>query len=379
MKPDFGRKLYCVMGLPFDAVDLPGAVGKMRTAVRERTRCLVSTPNVNFVVAAQNDAAFRDSVLHSDLSLADGMPLVWVARLMGVPLKERVAGSAVFESLQRIGGPSMNVFFFGGADGVAERACERLNAQGGGLRCVGFESPGFGAVEAMSSDDLCRRINASAADFVVVALGARKGQAWIEHNRAQLDAPLISHLGAVLNFVAGTVRRAPSWMQRVGLEWLWRIREEPALWRRHAGDAVALVRLVLVCAIPYALHARWRAPTATMCSEAQVSLENSGSHCLLRLRGAWVERNLDRLRPLLLEAAQCEHSVAMDLSEVSHVDSAFIGLMSLLWTHKTSNGQPLQVGRIQPAVRRTFRQCCAQYMLMPGAGDEKADVRTVWP
>ena len=111
--------------------------------------------------------------------------------------------------------------------------------------CVGFESPGYGDVESMSSPETIQRINAARADFVVVSLGAQKGQAWIVRNRERLSAPVVSHLGAVVNFVAGEVLRAPRWMQRGGMEWAWRILQEPALARRYAKDGFVLFGLVV--------------------------------------------------------------------------------------------------------------------------------------
>src|SRR5262249_32434527 len=146
-------------------------------------------------------------------------------------------------------------------EGAARTAAEALNSARAGLRCAGYEAPGFGSIAEMSAPSSIARINASGADFVVVALGARKGQAWIEHNRSRLEAPVVSHLGAVLNFAAGRVRRAPRWMQRTGLEWLWRIREERALWRRYLSDALAAARLVFTRVLPLAWEmrrARWR-------------------------------------------------------------------------------------------------------------------------
>ncbi|WP_312028340.1 WecB/TagA/CpsF family glycosyltransferase [Aquabacterium sp. J223] len=236
-----------LLGLPFHPIDLPGAMAAVRRAARQRQRLFISTPNVNFAVAAAAQPAFRDSVLRSDLSLADGMPLVWLARRLGLPITQRVAGSDLFAALRRPpadGTPPLKVYFFGGPPGVAAQAGERLNAERGGLVCVGHASPGFGSVEAMSAPELIDDINRSGADFLVVALGAQKGQAWILHNLPRLKPPVVSHLGAVVNFVAGAVRRAPPWMQRTGLEWLWRIREEPGLVKRYAGDGLALARLV---------------------------------------------------------------------------------------------------------------------------------------
>ena len=241
---DFDREVYCVLGLPVDAVDMDGAVAAVRRAAASGRRCMVSTPNLNFLAGALSDPAFRDSVLESDLCLADGMPLVWVARALGLPIRSRVAGSDLFAALAKHPGPPLRVYFFGGPDGAAQAACERVNANAHGLRCVGFDSPGFVSIEAMSDAPRIARINGSGAQFVVAALGARKGQAWLRHNRAQLRAPVLCHLGAVVNFAAGRVRRAPAWLQRLGLEWLWRIGQEPALWRRYAGDGLALLRLM---------------------------------------------------------------------------------------------------------------------------------------
>lgn len=248
-----GTGRVTVAGLPFDVIDTAGAAERLSGAMRDGRRLFLSTPNLNFLVAAQRDEAFRASVLASDLSVADGMPVVWLARLQGTPLPERVAGSSLFDLLrhgagQAVLGRPIKVYFFGGPPGVAERACAVLNAEHaagrGHMLGVGAQCPGFGPVEAMSPPEAIAAINASGADFLVVALGAQKGQAWIMHNLDSLTVPVVSHLGAVVNFVAGTVQRAPLAWQRLGLEWLWRIRQEPQLFRRYWSDGWALLGLV---------------------------------------------------------------------------------------------------------------------------------------
>lgn len=244
-------KSITIAGLPFHCVTTAEAVDRLCVAMRDRQRLFLSTPNLNFLMTAQRDAAFRQSVLQSDLSVADGMPILWLARRQGTPLPERVAGASLFEALRRgdgqaVLGRPVKVFFFGGPPGVAERACQVLNAeyaQGGRMQGVGALCPGFGGVDDMSTPDVLDTINASGADFLVVALGAQKGQAWIVHNLARLQVPVVSHLGAVVNFVAGTVRRAPPAWQRWGLEWLWRIKEEPGLFKRYWRDGWGLWRL----------------------------------------------------------------------------------------------------------------------------------------
>ena len=121
--PDFSRNVYCVLGLPFDALTLEQAVTHIRAAVARRTPCFLSTPNLNFLIAGQAQVAFRNSVIHSDLSLADGMPIVWLAKLMGIPIAARVAGSDLFEALRHSAGPILKVYFFGGGGRRGRASC----------------------------------------------------------------------------------------------------------------------------------------------------------------------------------------------------------------------------------------------------------------
>lgn len=362
---DFDRPVHTLFGLPFDAMELEAAVEHVLRCVRERRRCFISTPNVNFVIAAQDDAAFRASVLRSDLSLIDGMPLVWVARLLRLPIRQRVAGSDLFARLRRHKGEPLKVYFFGGAAGVGERAGAVLNAEAGGLRCVGHACPGFGSVEDMSRKPLIDHINASGADFVVVSLGAKKGQAWIERNREQLAAPIVSHLGAVVNFVAGEVLRAPPWLQGIGLEWLWRIKAEPALWRRYAGDGWVFARLFLTRVIPYAWSIRHARAKVQVQGSAAVEHDQSAAAHVLVLRGAWDASNVGALRQAFARAAAGMRPVQIDLGQVTCLDTSVIALLSLLWTHCLHGGYGWSLGELQPRVRVALRRCCADYLIPP--------------
>lgn len=363
MRPDFSREVYCLLGLPFDALGMNAAVQRVQQAARERTPCFLSTPNLNFVVAAQSDADFRNSVLRSDLSIVDGMPLVWVARLLGLPLRERVAGASLFERLRQGAGAPIKLFFFGGAEGVARTACERLNAEPGALRCVGFDAPGFESVQAMSGEERIARINAAGADFLVVALGARKGQAWIEHNRSRLHAPVISHLGAVMNFVAGNVKRAPPWLQRGGLEWVWRIKEEPALWRRYGGDGLAFATLLVRRVLPLVVRSWLRRPSPQQLAAAKVSVQERAQSVRLCLEGAWTAANVTPLREAFARAAGSPRRLHVDLAGVSHLDSAAIALIGLLWASRTDHGGEWVISGVRPGVRRQIELSCSHYLL----------------
>ncbi len=363
MLPDLSRQVHCLLGLPFDATNLATAVQHVRTAAANRSQCFISTPNLNFLIAAQSDAAFRNSVINSDLSLADGMYVVWTARLLGIPIRERVAGSDLFEQLRAGSSEQISVYFFGGMEGVAETACRRLNAEPSGIVCAGFESPGFVSIQEMSSDESIEKINASEADFLVVSLGAKKGQSWIEYNRKRITVPVISHLGAVINFIAGDVGRAPIMLQRLGLEWLWRIKEEPGLWRRYATDGLAFMKLLFTRVVPYAWFILMRKPASQELETADIERFDDGDEIVFRLSGVWVQDNLEPLREFFSSPSLAGRNVRIELQHVTYVDSAFIGLLLLLYGDRNQQGRQLLVSKLNTRVRQIFIFACAEFLL----------------
>ena len=374
---DFQRPVYCILGLPFDAIAMEQATAQIIAAARSRQRCFFSTPNLNFAVASLAGGEFRDSVIRSDLSVADGMPLVWIAKLLGLPIKERVAGSTLFEALRNRPGKVLLVYFFGGPDGVAEIAAGKLNATASGLVCVGYQSPGFASVEEMSSDAVIKDINDSKADFLVVALGAKKGQAWIEHNLSRLQVPVVSHLGAVVNFVAGTVKRAPTWVGQLGGEWLWRIKEEPALWKRYFNDGLTLLKLMVLHVIPCAIAVRLRRRDNNAVTNARVSLTVQGSNCTIIASGAWEEGNLQPLREVFTSATATPFHIQLDFSEVTHIDSAGIALLMLLYGHQSKINYGFSLNKARPEIKRLLHLFCADYLLEKTREEFEQSVRMV--
>ncbi len=364
MQPDFQRDVCCVLGLPFDLVTQAQAEARLQAAARGRTRCFFTTPNLNFAVACFTDAEFRASVLQSDLSLADGWPIVAIARLLGIRLPERVAGASLFEGLCARGDAApMKVYFFGGPDGAAQAACERINTSANGMRCVGFDSPGFGSVDEMSDAARLEQLNASGADLVVVSLGAKKGQAWIQRNLSRISAPLVSHLGAVVNFAAGTVARAPAWVQGLRLEWLWRISEEPALWRRYARDGGALLGLMVTHVLPHAVYLRFRRLSKRAVSDPQAVVERVADRTVIRLAGACTRDNLRALRDLLQTQTSHGQPIELDLSGVSFLDGSAIGLLALLHGWNMRLEATRTVADVSPSARRMLRWAGAEYLL----------------
>jgi N-acetylglucosaminyldiphosphoundecaprenol N-acetyl-beta-D-mannosaminyltransferase len=216
----------------------------------------------------------------------------------------------------------------------------------------------------MSTPELIDEINHARPDFVLVALGAKRGQTWIEHNLAALDAPLISHLGAVVNFVAGTVARAPGLMGRLGLEWLWRIKEEPALWRRYWRDGVALLGLFTGSVLPGALDAaRRRAGKQHRAPVLRVTRD--GAVTRLALAGDWLEPDLAPLRRAFTAATAEPGHIVLDLGDAGRLDSALIGLLMLLYGHQTKVRMGFSVAACSAPAARALRLARADYLLQP--------------
>ncbi len=170
------RPVYCILGMPIDALDMATVLQRVEAAAANRTGFLISTPNLNFLISSLSDLEFRESLLDSDLCSPDGAPIVWIARLLGIPIKERVAGSDLLDRLRDPGARKrrLTIFLFGGAKGVAAAAARKLNAGPGGLNCVGTMDPGFCDVSEMSQDHIIDTVNASGADFLSVSLGRKR-------------------------------------------------------------------------------------------------------------------------------------------------------------------------------------------------------------
>ncbi len=362
---DLGRDVHALLGLVFDRIDLDGTAAHIRHCIATRRRCFLSTPNVNFAVAAMQDSAFRGSVLRSDLSVADGFPIVRVARAMGIELPGRVAGADLFERLQAAGRsaqrPPIRLYLFGGPPGIGARAAARLNAQAGGFECVGHDEGGFGDVEAMSAPATIDRINASDADFVLVALGAKKGQAWIERNRERLRAPVLCHLGAVINFAADSVARAPAWMQRSGLEWIWRIVQEPQLWRRYWDDGRVLLRALTT----QAMRSKRRAAGAGQPTRFELARPSRNAG-VVALSGDWQgpigQAEQQTLRLTLATLLREGVRVEFDLSAAPALGSALLGLIALIDAWQVTPRALRAATLTDPALHAALRAHGAQHL-----------------
>jgi N-acetylglucosaminyldiphosphoundecaprenol N-acetyl-beta-D-mannosaminyltransferase len=221
---------------------------------------VVFTPNVDHVVLADTDAGFCRAYETVDLSVADGMFVVWASHVLGTPVPEKISGSdLVPRLLDRAEKSGWRVFLLGGGAGVAVQAADRLRATHPELVIAGTAAPRIDMGDPKATrEDIIQEVRRARADIVLVGLGAPKQELWIHEAAHALRPAVLLGVGASLDFLAGTARRAPRWISAMGLEWAYRLVREPLrLWRRYL---VRDPRFLLI--LVRDLFKRWRWRTA---------------------------------------------------------------------------------------------------------------------
>jgi N-acetylglucosaminyldiphosphoundecaprenol N-acetyl-beta-D-mannosaminyltransferase len=228
-----------VGALPLDAVGFDEAVAWTIAYIRHRGQrppARIACPNASLVSLADADPGFAKIIAHSNLVVADGLPLLWAARLLGTPLPAQIRGVDLMERLCAAGAAhGMSLYILGGLPDAAEIAARRLVNRYPGLRFAGSQCPPLG-FESDSSVNLQVRetIAAAAPDLLIVALGSPKQEWWISRNCLDLPIGAIQGVGAAIDTYAGLRERPPEWMRNLGLEWFGRLLAEPRrLWRRY--------------------------------------------------------------------------------------------------------------------------------------------------
>ncbi|HWD76105.1 MAG TPA: WecB/TagA/CpsF family glycosyltransferase [Solirubrobacteraceae bacterium] len=248
--PDPARDHVELMGLPLHGVTRTGAVEHLIAESAAGRGGYVMTPNLDNLYRLARDPDLMDRALGAELRVADGMPLLWASRIKGRPLPARVAGSDLILSLaDAIACGGGTLFLLGGEPGTAERAGEELRRRAPGLNVVGTYCPPFGYErDRRELDEIRDRLVAARPQFVYVGLPFPKASRLISELRRSLPGTWFLGLGISFSFVCGDISRAPAWMQKLGLEWLHRLIQEP---RR-------LARRYLVEGGPFALRLFWR-------------------------------------------------------------------------------------------------------------------------
>jgi exopolysaccharide biosynthesis WecB/TagA/CpsF family protein/anti-anti-sigma factor len=311
------RTPIAILGVPFDNVTTSEAITAIEQMAESKCPHYVVTANMDFLALANHDNDLRRTLAGASLVLCDGTPVLWASRLLGSPLAERVAGSDLVPLLLRVAAEKgYRVFFLGASQEFAEMAVSQVCRALPSLIVAGQYSPPYAPLGEMDHEEILRRIRDVNPHIVFVAFGCPKAEKWMAMHYMELGVPVMMGVGGTIDFLAGRFKRAPVWMQRSGLEWLYRLCQEPQrLWRRYAADFWVFATKIFP---------QWA-----------------------RLRGG-----NSIVRENLLECAG--EDLIVDLTEVKTINSAGIGLL-LLWRKRLSAaGRQLILACPSNSVRRSL-------------------------
>lgn len=228
-----------ILGVKVDAVTMAQAVECVQKLIAARKPSIVATANAEMLMRATHDAELHQILNAAELVVPDGAGTVWAAHHLGYEMPERVAGFDLVQELLKLAPKkSQRIFFFGSAPGIAEKAKAKAESLYAGVQIVGTRN---GFFTASDEPEIITQIRNSRADILLAALGVPKQEKWLAAHKSELNVPVSIGVGGTLDVMAGAVRRAPKWMQRAKLEWLFRAMLQPS----RAGRLIALPKFVL--------------------------------------------------------------------------------------------------------------------------------------
>jgi len=245
-----------VLGVGVSSINLDDAVTTIEGWIAERSRNYVCVTGVHGVMESRSDQRLRDVYKEADMVTPDGMPLVWLLRLFGKRRTERVYGPDLMRKMTAVSSQrGYRQFYYGGVEGVADKLTQVLVNAHPGLEVAGTLCPPHRELTPEEDEAVVSAINAARPDIVWIGLSTPKQEFWMASHLGRIEAPLMIGVGAAFDFLSGTKRQAPRWMQRSGLEWLFRLCSEPRrLWRRYAYIVPAFAILAVGQLMRRAIH-----------------------------------------------------------------------------------------------------------------------------
>ena len=242
MSASNGKVHLC--GVALDALSMAQVLGRVEHAVQSRVPLAISVVNVAKLVNMRRDPLLRESVESGDLVLADGMPLVWLSRLTGRPLPERVAGiDLMFELFKLADRHGFRVYLLGARLDTLQRVVELVRREYPGLVIAGWQD---GYFDDDAQERVAQAIRAAGPDILLVAMSSPKKELFMRRWAPYMAVPVVHGVGGSFDVMAGVTRRAPRWMQRSGLEWLYRVFQEPGrMWKRYLVTNACFIGLAL--------------------------------------------------------------------------------------------------------------------------------------
>jgi N-acetylglucosaminyldiphosphoundecaprenol N-acetyl-beta-D-mannosaminyltransferase len=339
-----------VLGIPFHNVTMDETVALIEEQIREGGFHQVATANVDFLKNAMRSKSLHNILCSCDMVVPDGMPVVWMSRLIGTPLKERVTGIDLVERLADVSARrGYGIFLLGASESRSQRAAKVLRQRFPDLRIVGRYSPEPAPLEKMDHEEILRRIEEAQPEILLVAFGNPKQEEWLAMHRDRLKVPVCIGVGGTLDSLSGTMPRAPQWMQRRGLEWLHRTLQEPQrLAARYLADALCLLRH-----LPGYLAASAAQPKRL--TEPSIVVQQVGNTKLISMIGDLTGVALEEFNHYSRDAYLEGMNIVVDLSRTGYVGPESLGSLIYLESRMRRRREQLWLAALPAHLGRVLR------------------------
>jgi len=377
--PPMHKETIVILGIPIDNLDMDETVERIFAMIgdyaADRRPRLVATANVDFIV---NTLSWRlkrirhpelfDILSRADLVTTDGMPLVWIGKLLGSPLKQRVTGADLVPKLAEAAAlRQKSIYFLGGRGDAGKRAASVLQQRFPNLRVAGTDAPfvhvkGETIADAEETDmAIVERINRSGADILLIGFGNPKQEIWFDRNRNRLSVPVSIGIGGTYEFIIGSVARAPRWMQQTGFEWAFRIAQDPGrLWKRYFVGFFKFGLMIW----PAILHQQYkrlqfkffhRKPLTYGTREAQAPPPDAAAISVIPLPNALDASVIEAIRDNIDKNIQKTPNLVLDFRNVTFIDSSGLGLLIRTLRKAGRKNKNLLLAGISLSARRFFK------------------------
>jgi len=348
--PGLSPDSVAVLGVPFNNVTMDEAVRIIEEKIEGGGYHQVATANVDFLMHAIHDEELRNILCSCSLVVPDGMPILWSARLMGSPLKERVCGIDLVPRLAELSARrGYSIYLLGASEKSSQQAAEILEERYPGLRIAGRYSPPLRPLEQMNHEEILWRIERARPDILLVAFGNPKQEKWLSMHRDRLKVPVSIGIGGSLDMIAGKLARAPRWMQKSGMEWFFRAAQEPRrLVGRYIHDALTLGRY-----LPQQMAATASQPRSSGTSRVIPTL--LGNTVVISVHGKLTGSMLNEFETHARNASEAGMHIVLDMAKSGYVGPNTLGsLVQLMTTMQRLNLQ-LWLAEMRPHLTRLLR------------------------
>ena len=339
-----------ILGIAIDNLTMQEVLDEVEAEIAEGGFHQIATANVDFLINSVHDEELRETLVHCDIVLADGMPLVWASRLLGTRLKERVTGIDLMPQLAKLSAQrGYRLFLLGASEESSAGTADWMQKNFPGACIAGRYCPNHQPLEEMDHEYILSRIEEAKPDILLVAFGNPKQEKWISMHRRRLKVPICIGVGGSFDFLSGKVSRAPLWMQRNSLEWLYRTIQDPTrLAKRYASNIVGLLRYLPIQIVAMAMQTK-------RLSRVQITNETVGPAKVLRIDGHLTGAQLPRFETDVRTAIVSGSHVVLDMSSTTYIGADALGTLIHLVTVARRWKRELWLAGLHPLLLRVIR------------------------